>query len=49
MGSHRLFFNKNGEYEGEILNSEGDIIGTLTLTDKNSRYFNIRTLKGSDQ
>ena len=49
MGSHRLFFNKNGEYEGEILNSDGDIIGTSTLTDKNSRYFNIRTLKGSDQ
>ena len=47
MGSHRLFFNKNGECE--ILNSDGDIIGTLTLTDKNSRYFNIRTLKGSDQ
>ena len=47
--THRLFFNLKGEYEGEILNSDGQIIGTLTLTDKNSRYFNIRTLKGSDQ
>lgn len=47
--THRLFFNLKGEYEGEILNSDGQIIGTLILNDKNSKYFNIRTLKGSDQ
>ena len=47
--THRLFFNLKGEYEGEILNSDGQIIVTLTLNYKNSKYFNIRTLKGSDQ